>query len=108
MKQEMKSQKAFQNKMRALKQVELNKYGGREQSVSQSNISYDREDHLHQSTSQPNATSMGGEGGCEAKDEETNEHNVSHSPLHHDEGLDHDFWNSQEVNDQLFDFLMDS
>ncbi|KAL7485587.1 hypothetical protein ACHAW6_011176 [Cyclotella cf. meneghiniana] len=108
MKQEMKSQKAFQNKMRALKQVELNKYGGREQSVSQSNLTYDREDHVHHSTSQPNATSMGGEGGCESKNEETNEHNVSHSPLHHDEGLDHDFWNSQEVNDQLFDFLMDS
>ncbi len=108
MKQEMKSQKAFQNKMRALKQVELNKYSGREQRAPQSNMSYHREDCVHESFTQPNSTLMGGEGGCEAKDEEANEHNVSHSPLHHDEGLDHDFWNSQEVNDQLFDFLMDS
>ncbi|KAL3791602.1 hypothetical protein HJC23_012192 [Cyclotella cryptica] len=107
MKQEMKSQKAFQNKMRALKQVELNKYSGREQSVSQSNVSYHGEDYVHESLSQPNSTLMGGDGRSEMKDEE-HEHNVSHSPLHHDEGLDHDFWNSQEVNDQLFDFLMDS
>ena len=78
MKQEMKSQKAFQNKMRALKQVELDKYGTRLEGAE---------------TDETNQV--------------LNDRSMSHSPLQDDEGLDHDFWNSGDVDDQLFNFLME-
>jgi SHAQKYF class myb-like DNA-binding protein len=107
MKQEMKSQKAFQNKMRALKQVELNKYGGRQGSTSQSNVSHHSEEFYRESSAQPTHHLVTGESTGEVTDQATHEHHMSHSPLNHEEGIDHDFWNSGDVNDQLFDFLMD-
>jgi SHAQKYF class myb-like DNA-binding protein len=98
MKQDMKSQKVFQNKMRALKQVELNKYSGRENPTSQLMQS---QEYTHESLYQSR------DSGCDETNQSANEQNISHSPLQHDEGFDHDFWNSGDVNDQLFNFLMD-
>lgn len=101
MKQDMKSQKVFQNKMRALKQVELNKYGG-ERNRSSNTFPHHAEEFQESSCHRP-----GGGGEDEATNLEDGQHSDS-NPLDNPEGLDHDFWNSGDVTDQLFNFLMDS
>lgn len=102
MKQDMKSQKAFQNKMRALKEVELNKYGGRENSTAELSVSQQGEQCTHESSGQQEAEAAAGQDVEQAG----HDRNGTHSPLQNDEGLDHDFWNSEDVDGQLFDFLM--
>lgn len=108
MKQDMKSQKAFQNKMRALKQVELNKYGGRENPTDELKAALQGDQYDHEAPAYQTYAPAGGE----AYDDPAQaalDRNASHTPLpHENDGTDQDFWNSGEVNDQLFDFLMDS
>jgi hypothetical protein len=108
MKQDMKSQKEFQNKMRALKQVELNKYGGRENPTDELNAAHQGHQYDHEGLAHP-AYAPAWEGPCDEPGQATHDHSASHTPLlqEHD-GIDQDFWDSGEVNDQLFDFLMDS
>lgn len=101
MKQDMKSQKAFQNKMRALKQVELNKYGGQGNATSQ-NMSHHAEESQESPYHQP-----GGERENEAIDRNLDDDQSGSNLLDNPEGLDPDFWNG-DVTDQLFNFLMDS
>ena len=106
MKQDMKSQKAFQNKMRALKQVELNKYGGHENLTSESSAAQQGEQYTHETSGQQAAfASAGGEEAGQETEQAVHDRHGAHSPLQ----LDHDFWHSEDVdvNDQLFDFLMD-
>ena len=92
MKQEMQGQMAFQNKIRALKQIELSKYGGKE--------------GVHGASSE-------GQGSC------TDDADGHAAPASTgiDEGLVLDqlsetveqemFWNPED-DDQIFDFLMEN
>ncbi|EED95238.1 predicted protein [Thalassiosira pseudonana CCMP1335] len=115
MKQEMKSQKTFQNKMRALKQVELSKYGGHVKVAPSSQATETTEntmhsyDHVNQSHGKEESAAPAA--APQQHDEDTeNFSQQQHSPIQHPhtgEELDQDFWNSEDVNDQLFDFLMD-
>jgi len=83
MKQEMRGQRAFQNKMRAMMQNEMNKYGGYEPAGG------DNVGHLmDHSELQPHSS---------------NEHESPHMTLE----ADNQFWNV-ENDDEIFDFLMQS
>lgn len=81
MKQEMRGQRAFQNKMRAMMQNEMNKYGG-----------IDGGDNGHSmDQSEPQAHS-------------SNDHGSPHITYQPE---NHQFWNI-ENDDEIFDFLMQS
>ena len=95
MKQEMQGQLAFQNKIRALKQIELSKYGGKGSSSSKSH------DHAEDVKAPSVAAAPNG------ADHHTSEHN-NNSPLQNllsDDPENELFWNQDD--DQIFDFLMD-
>ncbi len=129
MKQEMKSQMAFQNKMRALKQIELSKYGAKapkstdigavddsaikklasgeetstgnhpDENHGQTFIENSHLSHQHQQHSQ--------EEHAENEESQGDDH---HSPLRErslSDNPEQEFWNAGDVDDQLFDFLMD-
>ena len=91
MKQEMRGQRAFQNKMRAMMQNEMNKYGGNEQGT-QSGVAAGADNagshFMDHSEPQPHSS---------------NEHespHMTHQP-------DHEIWNIDN-DDDIFDFLMQS
>lgn len=87
MKQEMKGQMVFQNKIRALKQIELSKYaqGGAD------------------------GTGGGGGGAEQHQDDEHAEHADAGQQVNHQLNDDHEqelLWNPED-DDQIFDFLME-
>lgn len=112
MKQEMRGQMAFQNKIRALKQIELSKYGGKENpplsrpTRSSSNESSGRQQQQQQNQYVPEVHA--------APSPHAN-HHEGHadplSPIHLQQpdgsSLDEDFIWSPEDDDQIFDFLLD-
>ena len=122
MKREMQNQMAFQNKMRALKQQELNKYRRTEET---GDVLQDQQYHAHSVDHQPpdqqqqhtptnHAVLDGkqpsvqfadqvfqGAGETAGADESTNRERSRALSI----GTD-DFWNSDVVDDQLFEFLM--
>ena len=97
MKEEMKSQKAFQNKMRALKQVELNKYGGQKNPPQAPGQGDNSAAHSAAGGSKTNGPSDNN-----VRKERANS-NASYEPE-----LDVEFWQQEDITDQLFDFLVDS
>ena len=90
MKQEMRGQRAFQNKMRAMMQNEMNKYGGNELG-SQIGVAA-ASDHAGHSMDH-----------SELQPHSSNEHDSPH--MTHEP--DNQFWNI-ENDDEIFDFLMQS
>lgn len=114
MKREMQNQMAFQNKMRALKQQELNKYhkmggaaspGATDQmlppdEMTATPIDGAARDAEHQSKQQQEYQRAGETGGADAAGRDR-----SQSMSLRDED---DFWNTAVVDDELFDFLMNN
>lgn len=90
MKQEMRGQRAFQSKMRALMQNEINKYGGNEHGASGGASVGDNDGQLFDH-SEPQPQAAG------------NEHNSPQMTYQSDSNL----WNI-ENDDEIFDFLMQS
>ena len=86
----MRGQRAFQNKMRAMMQNEMNKYGGNDHGT-QSGVaaSSDNTDHATDHS--------------EVQAHSSNEHDSPH--MTHEP--DNQFWNI-ENDDEIFDFLMHS
>lgn len=113
MKQEMRGQKAFQNKMRALKQIELNKYGGKEQ-IRYQPASNEMDEQLHHHGEDVTARAPAGApasigGAAHPHDEEQNADHTGGYPLGNhpsDEAFQELIWNPED-DDQIFDFLMD-
>jgi len=106
MKQEMQGQMVFQNKIRALKQIELSKYGGKEPPPQNStndvatNHKHDNteeEDHANTSTD-AGASSNGLHSHSEGQPSE----HADICPLEADPD-----WIWKPEDDQIFDFLMD-
>ena len=97
MKEEMKSQKAFQNKMRALKQVELNKYGGQKNPPPASGQGETSAAHSAAGGSKTNGPS-----------DNNTRNERANSTTSYDPELDVEFWQQEDITDQLFDFLVDS
>jgi len=133
MKREMQNQMAFQNKMRALKQQELNKYtkvpgdehqqspeGGSHHLVSfqmdhQQNTSEqlsDTEQRQGHSAHQPNDQQQDGAGveNGDAQTQASGEAAVDGRQRlpSFSMGGGEDFWNADVMDDQLFEFLMDN
>lgn len=89
MEQEMRGQRAFQHKMRAMMQNEMNKYGGNEHET-QSGVAASSDNTGHAMDH------------SEVQAHSSNEHSphMTHEP-------DNQFWNI-ENDDEIFDFLMQS
>ncbi|KAL7551953.1 hypothetical protein ACHAWF_015878, partial [Thalassiosira exigua] len=111
MKQEMQGQMAFQNKMRALKQIELSKYGGKEQHHPRSS-SYDASSGGEARSEDEGGTKQaaGAPNGAPRPNDDPNMEPSSISPVDHQttETLDPSLiWNPED-DDQIFDFLMEN
>ena len=107
MKQEMRGQMVFQNKMRELKQKELSKCGGKEHTGGQRHDSVMKESD----GSKAAVAAWGKPSGDRAPQphEEQPEQYVDMNPYPHQisEEPDNDLiWNPEE-DDQIFDFLME-
>ncbi len=121
-KREMQSQMEFQNKMRALKQQELNKYTsktGMDNDSNNNNMnSVAGSDSVHDHNTSDTRQSInnndrtnnknhheyqgaGEAGGADTSAASNREHGVSL-------GEEDEFWNTSVVDDELFDFLMNS
>jgi hypothetical protein len=107
MKQEMRGQMVFQNKMRELKLKELSKCGGEEQIDDQRRDSF-MNDVDGSKAAGPAWTSSGN--GAPYPHEEQQDQHVDFNPSHHllsEEQSDNDLiWNPED-DDQIFDFLME-
>jgi SHAQKYF class myb-like DNA-binding protein len=108
-KREMQNQMAFQNKMRALKQQELNKYskaGGSEATAEEKNAS----DARAGMTTEPHRRLTGKQapqeyqGAGESGGADTGRDRTQSMSL----GEEDDFWNTSVVDEELFDFLMNN
>ena len=116
MQREMQNQRLLQNKMRALKQQELEKYkkapgggdgqvnGGNEESKSPENVfvmpnSVNRKQPQEQESEKPEQSQGAGEVAGPNGDIVTKERAIS-------VGNEEDFWNTDVVDEQLFEFLM--
>lgn len=105
MKQDMCSQMVFQNKIRALKQVELRKYGGHADGGTVGDVEATTYSHTHKGGGLPPSSSS-------SQQEEPPEPVTVAAPPSpsqnqlseaFDQGL---FWNPED-DDQVFDFLME-
>ena len=130
-KREMQSQMAFQNKMRALKQQELNKYSktGMDNNNNMNNMAGSDLGHDHatnmtsdtrqslntdplpqqqvrRSTNKKQHTSQEYQGAGEAAGANTSATGTREQSV--SLGEEDDFWNTSVVDDELFDFLMNS
>ncbi len=108
MKQEMRGQMVFQNKMRELKQKELSKCGGKEHTGGQRHDGIMKEsDGTKAALSASGASS--GNGVPQPHEEQPEQHvDTSHSPHQMSEEPDNDLiWNPED-DDQIFDFLMEN
>jgi SHAQKYF class myb-like DNA-binding protein len=109
-KREMQNQMAFQNKMRALKQQELNKYSKAADSEATSDDKASIEERARMTTD-PHRRPTGkqalqeyqGAGESGGADTATRDRTQSMSL-----GEDDDFWNTSVVDEELFDFLMNN
>lgn len=110
MKREMQNQMAFQNKMRALKQQELNKYrrpdGGYEMEHIQA--------HDHPTEEESEDGILKGAGFADQDFQGAGE-TADDGPAHGRDrsrglsiGVSDEFWNSDVVDDQLFEFLLNN
>ena len=123
MKQEMRGQMLFQNKMRALKQIELSKYGGKGESFS-SDLHTQQHEHQHDiaypaDTNVESVVDGASSDGVTANhSHDNNEHTASEQHPqatteqaqhynHLSEDLDQDLMWNPEDDDQIFDFLME-
>lgn len=110
MKQEMQGQMAFQNKIRALKQIELSKYGGKEQPQQHGPPAHDMSVAQHHDAEDADVKAAyatgGGANNVASHEEQNSDHTdipaLGH-PMDHDQDL---IWNPED-DDQIFDFLMD-
>ena len=144
MKREMQNQMAFQNKMRALKQQELNKYKD-VNNANNANMNNEFPHHHHQQHQQHQPEQQYAESHSQDSNRENGpptsahadlEHDQRHAPHHpqdqHDDpveggdatgeaggaargregsfsmGNNEDFWNADVMDDQLFEFLMNT
>jgi SHAQKYF class myb-like DNA-binding protein len=124
MKRDMQSQMAFQNKMRALKQQELNKYSKVNADGSQVNndtgldadhepinsipigsMNNDSQQIQHRRGNKKQLDQQGYSGAGETGGVDTAMAGRDHSASTGDED---EFWNTSVVDDELFDFLMNS
>lgn len=96
MKREMQGQMAFQNKIRALKQIELSKYGGKEPAAGPAGQT-------------AGAEGVGGDQGPSRAHPEQKDDDVHQSPTQNQvsESLDQEMLWNPEDDDQIFDFLME-
>lgn len=117
MKREMRNQMAFQNKMRALKQQEVQKYNklaaephGGEHSLPPEIATHpEQASPMESHPAQHHLQSpMAAQGGANEGDHPEGDH--EHPPPHHNMGMgeDDEFWNAGVVDEALFDFLLNS
>jgi len=124
MKNEMRGQMVFQNKMRALKQIELSKYGGKEPQQQQQQHSHANEhlnaEHNNIDSSGKSAAAPASMASYHGPNEglhhrqhqapaQQNNEAKPNSPSHNNvsDALEQDlFWNPED-DDQIFDFLME-
>ncbi len=105
MKQEMRGQMVFQNKMRELKLKELSKCGGEEQTDGQRRDSV--MNYVDGSKIADSAWGASSGHGAPQPNEEQPEQHVDFNPSPHLEEQDNDLiWNPED-DDQIFDFLME-
>mmetsp|Transcript_3018 Transcript_3018/g.6439 ORF Transcript_3018/g.6439 Transcript_3018/m.6439 type:complete len:1543 (+) Transcript_3018:112-4740(+) len=129
MKQEMRSQMAFQNKMRALKQIELSKYGANSPKSTEIEAVDDSATKTLDSCKETSSGNHLDQNHGQTFDENSHhnhpheqdhqeapaEHKENHGDNHHSplrerslsDNPEQEFWNAGDVDDQLFDFLMD-
>jgi SHAQKYF class myb-like DNA-binding protein len=130
-KREMQSQMAFQNKMRALKQQELNKYSKTSMDTTMNNtagtdmgydpntssVTSDTPSSLHPTSQIRRNTNKKQQSSSSSHPEyqgagETGGADTAAATTGHREGVslgeEDDFWNTSVVDDELFDFLMNS
>jgi len=111
MKQEMQGQMVFQNKIRALKQIELSKYGGKEQ--QRGAPAPGQHTHVGAVGGASNAAEAGvtsSHTGPSRSHQEQTEGGTGTNPAQHQlsEALDPELFWSPEDDDQIFDFLMEN
>jgi len=114
MKQEMQGQMAFQNKMRALKQIELSKYGGKEEYAIPQSSSNEIAGQCHDDNMQVEHHAASAAGGADSNgathtslQEQSDHIDLSLLHAHLSEEPDQDLiWNPED-DDQIFDFLME-
>jgi SHAQKYF class myb-like DNA-binding protein len=113
MKREMQNQMELQNKMRALKQQELNKYKSLPPSAqsgpvlnyeSNNPAALEHGEHKLESRDSSHAQGAGESGGSDGDDVGRGENHPRGLSL----GNQDDFWNTDVVDDQLFEFLMNN
>lgn len=114
MKREMESQMAFQNKMRALKQQEVNKYKGdgfrmeeqHQEGLDGGELSFDKTEHPHHLATHESIVSQDYQGAGEID----GDHTRGQQQHGRNRGLSianaEEFWNTDMVDDELFKFLM--
>jgi len=114
MKQEMQGQMAFQNKIRALKLIELSKYGGKEQPQQQHcgssvhDTSATQHHHAEDANAKAGAAAGGTSNNSASHEDQSSEHTDTNALTHPmTEFMDQELiWNPED-DDQIFDFLMD-
>ena len=112
MKREMQNQMALQNKMRALKQQELDKYKGADNPHMSNSISIDSVGYTsgvttsEQPVQQAVQQAAQGAGEMAGNDMSHNRGDGNNNLL----GIENseDFWQNDVMDDQLFEFLMNS
>jgi hypothetical protein len=111
MKREMQNQMALQNKMRALKQQELNKYknveeGGKEKGSPSDNLPLKEDEEAAQEVRMQGAGETAA--GNDVSNMGNNQHRQQRQPRGLSIGASDEFWNTDVVDEQLFEFLMNN
>jgi hypothetical protein len=111
MKREMQNQMALQNKMRALKQQELNKYknveeGGKEKGSPSDNLPFKEDEEAAQEVRLQGAGETAA--GNDVSNMGNNHHRQQRQPRGLSIGASEEFWNTDVVDEQLFEFLMNN